>query len=279
VNAGATDAGAGSASALAGAALAGAADTGVGAAGVGVGVVPTDAWRLRSDLYAFFGNSLLKVMTEQSAVGLDPAVWEGFPLQGANACLQGGLSLGVANEHLQKGLDALLSCTRKLDALGRTAAVERVGVEYTKLFVGPGRPAAPPWESLYREGGTALFGQPTFDMRRLLAQRGLKAGEGFHQLEDHLGFELLYLGACGAAFVEMPPDAAPATPPPSAEAIKEQQDFIRTHPLSFIGQMLQAADKAVAESSFVGYYPALIELIWGYLLWDLEFLANPSERR
>jgi TorA maturation chaperone TorD len=212
-----------------------------------------DTWKLRSELYAFFGNSLLKVMTEQSAVGLDPAFWEGFPLEAS-----GG--------HLRSGLDGLVACARGLAALDRAQAVERVGVEYTRLFVGPGRPAAPPWETLYREGGAVLFGQPTFDMRRLFAARGLRAGADSHQFEDHLGFELLYLGASGAGFPERGP---------SPESAAQQRDFIRAHPLSFIGPLLEAA----REAATVGYYPALVELVWGYLLWDLALLGEWAEAR
>jgi TorA maturation chaperone TorD len=206
----------------------------------------TDTWKLRSELYAFFGNGLLKIMTEQSAVALDPAFWEEFPLE-------------PANDHLRSGLEGLIACTGRLSVLDCKKAIERVGVEYTKLFVGPGEPAAPPWETLYREGGTVLFGQPTFDMRRLLARQGLKASDDFHQFEDHLGFELLYLGIRGRSFADSPP---------SAEAMEEQQDFIRTHPLSFIKSLFIKA----REASSVGYYPALLELIWGYLLWDLGLL-------
>ncbi|MDR1014878.1 MAG: molecular chaperone TorD family protein [Coriobacteriales bacterium] len=211
----------------------------------------TDTWKLRSELYAFFGNSLLKVMAEQSAVGLDPAFWEGFPLEAADG-------------HLRSGLDGLVACARGLAASDRTKALEQVGVEYTRLFVGPGRPAAPPWETLYREGGTVLFGQPTFEMRQLFAREGVRAGADSHQFEDHLGFELLYLGVRGAAFADAPP---------TAEQVVEIKGFIETHPLSFIERLLDAA----REAATVGYYPALIELVWGYLLWDLALLDEWAE--
>jgi TorA maturation chaperone TorD len=206
-----------------------------------------DIWQLRTQLYGFFGNSLLKIMTTETAVGLQQAFWKDFPLA------------ADADEHVRAGLVDLLACTEALGALEPAVALERVGVEYTRLFVGPGKPAAPPWETLYREGGTVLFGQPTFEMKQLFAHEGVKVGADSHQFEDHLGFELLYLGMRGANFI----DTAP-----TLESIAELRDFIKCHPLSFIEPLLIKAREAAS----VGYYPALIELIWGYLLWDFDLL-------
>ena len=37
-------------------------------------------------------------------------------------------------------------------SVARSAGDRTIGTEYTKLFVGPGAPLAPPWESVYRTG-------------------------------------------------------------------------------------------------------------------------------
>jgi TorA maturation chaperone TorD len=187
-------------------------------------------------------------MTADTNAGLNPEFWEQFPLE------------SEADEHIASGLCDLIACTRVLAGEGDgTKALERVGVEYTRLFIGPGSPAAPPWETLYRDGGTVLFGQPTFDMKKLFAREGVKASNNSHQFEDHIGFELLYLSMRGASFAEDFPSAA---------TVSEIQDFILTHPLSFIEQLHSKAK----EAALVGFYPALIELIWGFLLWDLALL-------
>ncbi|MDR1422540.1 MAG: molecular chaperone TorD family protein [Coriobacteriales bacterium] len=207
-----------------------------------------ELWQLRADLYAFFGNSMLKTMTIKTAMGLDPSFWEQLPIE-------------ASNEFLQTGVVDLIACGRALEPLGREKAVERVAIEYTRLFIGPAAPAAPPWESLYRAGSTVLFGQPTFEMRKLFAQVGVEASAESHQFEDHLGFELLYLGVNSAHF---------ATVAPSSDSVLEQQEFIRSHPLSFIEPLLTKA----REAATVGYYPALIQLVRGYLLWDLTVLEG-----
>jgi TorA maturation chaperone TorD len=211
-----------------------------------------DIWRLRTQLYGFLGNSLLKIMTAETAVGLQQAFWEDFPLD------------AEADGRIRAGLSSLLACTEALSTLDPEVALEQVGVEYTRLFIGPGKPAAPPWETLYREGGTVLFGKPTFEMKQLFARAGVKASADSHQFEDHLGFELLYLGMRGTSFADTPP---------TAESISEMRSFIKEHPLSFIEPLLGKAREAAS----IGYYPALIELIWGYLLWDFDLLDEYAE--
>jgi TorA maturation chaperone TorD/Pyruvate/2-oxoacid:ferredoxin oxidoreductase delta subunit len=61
--------------------------------------------------------------------------------------------------------------------------------EFTRLFLGPGRPVAHPFESVYREG--RMMGQTTLDVRRRLATEGLApAGRA---LPDHVGIELTFM--------------------------------------------------------------------------------------
>ena len=90
-------------------------------------------WKTLSEAYAFVGNSLLRPMTMTSPVGLDPAFWKAFPVFDDNAVAR-----------------AVEACACYAEgAAQRTGAGEdgpqRVSVEYTRLFVGPPSPAAPPW--------------------------------------------------------------------------------------------------------------------------------------
>ncbi len=199
-------------------------------------------WQLKAQLYSFLGNSLLKPLSEDvSTEVLNPCFWQNFPLL-------------PANRQMEEALADLVDCTEELQQLSRADAQTTVNVEFTRLFIGPGRPSAPPWESLYREGAVTLFGRPTQEMRALYHSKGLKIERPGKQLEDHLGLELLFLAHCAENVV----DAA------------EQLGFIRKHLLWWIPQLL---DKAAAAKS-AGYYPALIKLTWGILLWDEDLLTE-----
>ena len=150
--------------------------------------MPVDvSWKELSEAYAFVGNSLLKPMTQTSDVGLDPAFWEAFPTFGSSEVA------GVC-----AALAAYALAAREAAASDGRDAVECCAVEYTRLFVGPPRPAAAPWETMYRGGAavggaTVGFGQATFEMRALLREAGLEVKNENNQYEDHIGIELLYL--------------------------------------------------------------------------------------
>lgn len=152
--------------------------------------MPLDSrtWVDYSEAFAFFGNSLLAPMSQTDSIGLDPDFWRTFPDFG---------STDVAR--------ALADCrgyaeySQALIAEGGDA-VQRASVEYTMLFVGPPKPAAPPWETFYRSGAESGFGQATFEMRELLREAGLEVSNANNQYADHVGIELLYLSVlCGRA--------------------------------------------------------------------------------
>ena len=188
-------------------------------------------WKTLSEAYAFVGNSLLRPMTMTSPVGLDPAFWKAFPVFDDNAVAR-----------------AVEACACYAEgAAQRTGAGEdgpqRVSVEYTRLFVGPPAPAAPPWETMYRgKDVTVGFGQPTFEMRELLRAAGLEVRNANNQYEDHMGIELLYLSelcrreAMGEGAAEVADIAA----------------FVERHPLSWIGPFLDRVSEAVPGGYFAG---------------------------
>ena len=176
-------------------------------------------------------------MTQRTAVGLDPAFWEAFPLFDDE---------GVA--------DAVQDCAawaaeyeRRCDAAGQDA-VERCAVEYTRLFVGPPRPAVAPWETAHRAAAdgadsTVGFGRATFEMRELLRNAGLQLCNENRQYEDHMGIELLLLSElCRRAAAN------------DGLAAAEASAFAADHPAAWVEGLRSAAAEAVPD----GYYAGLL---------------------
>lgn len=191
----------------------------------------TKPWQTYADVYAFLGNSLLKPITQTEAVGLDPAFWEAFPDFGDDAvmlALEGCRAFaGHSQERAGAGHDAL----------------QDVAVEYTRLFVGPPSPAAPPWETMNRaDGVTVGFGQPTFDMQEVLRSMSLQMAGESNQYADHMGIELLALSEMCAR--------AESGEMPAADVA----DFAEAHPLGWIG----ALRAKVHEAFPGGYYDNLL---------------------
>lgn len=202
--------------------------------------MPVDvSWKELSEVYAFVGNSLLKPMTQTSDVGLEPAFWEAFPTFGssevAGACA---------------ALAAYALAAREAAASDGRDAVECCAVEYTRLFVGPPRPAAAPWETMYRGGAavggaTVGFGQATFEMRALLREAGLEVKNENNQYEDHIGIELLYLSALCARAAEG-----------EEGAVEEVRAFAEDRLLAWLPFLRAAAEEAAPD----GYLPLLLAL-------------------
>ncbi len=185
-----------------------------------------DTWQNLACAYAFIGNSLLKPMTQTATVGLNPEFWAAFPH-----------FEDAATMRALKDCEAYAAAARAKD---EQRALTDVAVEYTRLFVGPPSPAAPPWETMYRAGGASVgFGEATFQMRQLLRERGLQLSNENNQYEDHLGIELLYLS-----------ELCRAKDGPAAKS------FAATHPLSWIDAFAEKVDQAFP----CGYYTALLAL-------------------
>ena len=237
-------------------------------------------WALHADLYAFLGNSLLAPLRPDAAVGLDPAFWDVWACDGEN-------------EHVHNGISTLKKHAARLACVPPEQAVQQVNVEFARLFVGPPKPAAPPWETLNRNPeATCGFGEATFAMRTLLREAGLCVQNENHQYEDHLGIELLYLSEERVPYActcQMSRRLLPGLPnhrlntlcdhlgiellylsercrafaqrEPSFEEETAVREFVQKHPLAWI----PAFHARIRTAAPHGYFDGLVELAWGLL--------------
>lgn len=209
-----------------------------------------EEWMVASQLYAFLGNSLLSPMSRTESVGLDPAFWRDL----------GGLLDGA----LADSAESLASWAEHASAdASRSEAVQRVSVEFTKLFVGPPKPAAAPWESANGPVESHVgFGEATFAMRERLRALGLELCNENNQYEDHVGIELLYLSELCRRASEGPSGAAACDA--AALDAEEIASFIREHPLVWVARLREK----VAASQPEGYFVRLLDLALALLRWQ-----------
>ena len=74
------------------------------------------------------------------------------------------------------------------------ATLDSMKTEYTKMFIGPTRPRAPYWESVYLDPRELLFLESTSEVRATYRSEGLEIkGEHGREAEDALPFELDFL--------------------------------------------------------------------------------------
>lgn len=188
--------------------------------------------------FAFLGNSLLEPMLQTGPIALEPVFWDKFP--------------DFGDDRVSASLKACRSFADGIVAYADDA-VERISVEWTQLFVGPPKPAAPPWESAYRDTGDAGigFGQAAFEMRELLRGEGLAVSNENNQYADHIGIELLYLSHICTQAATCGDDSL------ATRAVS----FAADHPLAWICAL---ADR-VNQSHPDGYVAAILGLVHALL--------------
>lgn len=186
------------------------------------------------------------------------------------------------SESFKEGIQSLLDYVELLGesgaclvpSIGRYCeAAERLGpedadpleFEYNRLFVGPGRLVAPPYESVYRTQDHLVMGKTVLDVRRAYREIGLEARNALSEPEDHIATELEYLAElqkrCLAAIEE-------GDRPGVARSIRLEREFIEHHLLGWTPEFC----RRVIEGSPVELFGALADLLQQLVRKDHELL-------
>jgi TorA maturation chaperone TorD len=142
--------------------------------------------------------------------------------------------------------------------------------DYTRLFIGPGKLPAIPWESAALDPDRQLFQPRTLDVRRWYRRFGLEPVRLYNEPDDHVGLELAFLAHLaqqGLAALDQGDEAQ------LNETLTAQREFLAAHPLQWIPAWC-AQVEASAETDF---FRGLARLTRGVLA-ELAAVFNPSLR-
>jgi TorA maturation chaperone TorD len=156
---------------------------------------------------------------------------------------------------IQQGLDILQAFCRQWNE----TQIESLRQDYQRLFIGPNRLLAPPWESVYRADDHLLFGQSTLEVREVYARFGLQTPKLNCEPDDHIGLELAFLShLCqrGIAAIEGRDITA------LRYVLDTQRDFLSNHLL----QWTPGFFTRVCEGAETLYYCGIARLGLGCLL-------------
>lgn len=168
---------------------------------------------------------------------------------------------------------ALAACYSSAAVAGDAKAFYRdarleLHLDHLHLFSGP-TPAAPPWESVWRERDRLLFGEQTEKVFAFYDDWGIRTEKSGKEPEDHLGLELAFVLFLLQTAQETPSrKSAQGTPVADAPAI-----FLDEHVLPWAFACLRAA----SENARTVFYRELAKLcaVMLYTLRD-ELLQNAS---
>ncbi len=123
--------------------------------------------------------------------------------------------------------------------------------EYASLFLGPFKALAPPYGSVYMEGGNRTYGESTMDAKRRYQEDGLKVT--LKEPPDHVAIELEYLYLLAFREAELLAEDKPA----DADCYRVKQgDFLTTH----LGAWVSAFTDKIIESAETEFYRRVAEV-------------------
>ena len=131
----------------------------------------------------------------------------------------------LMGERGAKPLAALAEAAARAQGAGE-ASVDRLEGAYNRLFVGPAKPEAGPWESLHRGKEGTLFCQTTLDVRRCYVEQGLIPQSYPYVADDHVALEIDFVRRLG----ERARDAwAAGDRDAAAGALAASREFLSDH--------------------------------------------------
>ncbi|MFZ5817217.1 MAG: TorD/DmsD family molecular chaperone [Bacillota bacterium] len=199
---------------------------------------------LAQALLAEPSQALIRSLAESGAIRLFPFADQSDPIQQGAAAVEAYLS--------DPG-----HATRE--------AHDRLLWDYTRMFIGPARLPAPPYESAYRTADRLLFQPETLEVRRFYREYGLISARLGSEPDDHIGLELQFLYETCRLAAEQ---AARGEVAGLEQVLVDQRRFLDEHLLRWAGDF--AAD--VAASAETSFYRGTAHLLAGFLPVDRRIL-------
>jgi putative dimethyl sulfoxide reductase chaperone len=135
---------------------------------------------------------------------------------------------------------------------------DELSIEFTRLFLGPGKHISPHESVQLKRGSGILWGPETSAVKSAYREAGFDVGEGTTEIPDHLCVELDFLsrlaGEEADAWQDNDRDQA-------ARALHLQHKFISGH----LGKWVAGFCRKVEDETTFTYYAAFADLLRGYL--------------
>ena len=183
----------------------------------------------------------------------DPAVGEAFSLFSSEE-----------SDTMSKASAFVASAGQKA---GDESYLSELHHEYMRLFIGPEKLIAPPWESVYRSKSGLLFQENTLTVREIYHKHGFQP-EGYpHVADDSLALELDFMGRMAERSLAA---LAQGDAGEFAASLTTQESFLRIHLLFFLPKLLERME----HSAFRLFYPQMTQILLAFAQLDLELVQD-----
>lgn len=173
---------------------------------------------------------------------------------------------------VQAGLELLQKWEREFRQETTAERFDSLITDYTRLFIGPGKVLAPPWESVYFNEERLVFQEQTLAVRTWYSRFGLAAVNLRKEPDDHIALELFFmahLAKLGLAAIESQDS------PGLDQALAAQRDFLVEH----LYRWAPLWGDLVCQHAQTDFYPGVALLVQGALhelaaVFEIEDLEN-----
>lgn len=202
--------------------------------------------------YIFLSNQFKHQLTAEVLTKIiENQVFQDYPFAFSSKNKEKGLEL--INKWLSKGKENFKE------------SLQELAFDFNKLFVGPDKVLAPPWESVYTAEERMVFARPTMEVRDFYRRHNIEFKRLNQEPEDHFAVELEFM----AHLIEKQEEAKARKEEALMQYyILEQKKFMNEHlqqwAYLFLDQVFQKAS--------TDYYRGLALFARGFLEWDSQNL-------
>lgn len=147
--------------------------------------------------------------------------------------------------------------------------IDRLKVDYARLFVGPYSLLAPPYGSVYLEGERRIMGDSTLHALAMYRETGLDIAQDFNDAPDHIAAELEFMYSLVFKEIEA---IAGGYYTIAADCVEKQKSFLETH----LGAWISAFSAHIMESAETEFYRNLSTLTTRFVRENLESMLQIS---
>jgi putative dimethyl sulfoxide reductase chaperone len=112
--------------------------------------------------------------------------------------------------------------------------------DYTRLFIGPGKVLAPPWESVYYSEERLIFQEQTLKVREWYRRFGLESEKLHNEPDDHIGLELAFLTHLAGLALQVLQDKDSEK---LDKILDAKRQFLKAHPLKWAPYWQEEVEK------------------------------------
>ena len=141
------------------------------------------------------------------------------------------IPFGAGRAEVDAGLQLLQQWSRQHQGGLLNGAFDDLRGDFTRLFVGPGKVLAVPWESAQLHLERPIFQEETLQVRNWYRRFGLEAAKLYNEPDDHIGLELAFLAHLAQRGLAALAEGDQAR---LAAVLEAQRQFLAAHPLRWI---------------------------------------------